>query len=331
MIPDLSVILVTFGTYQTIKYTLATIHAQTIRDRIEVIIIAPTDEATFGLDRTAVNEFSNCRFVGVAETDSLGACCALGFQQAEASFVTQIEDHVFLMPDWAEKVLAVAQANETYAVVGSRFDNANPATLLSQSDFLVSYGEWAAPVDSGVLDLLPGHNSVYRRDVLLAYGDDLPRMLDSQTVLMWDLRSQGHQLYFEADAVLYHMNFSAFEPWLRAVFFAGRILAARRTQGWPTWKRWVYAGGWWLIPLARLWRLRRQMQHTTVYPQIAIVVLAQFFCSAFGELMGYLTGREGGAVRAINRYESDRFRHVNAKDRDIANLNIPPLNLQNQS
>ena len=45
------------------------------------------------------------------------------------------------------------------------------------------------------VDYLPGHNSSYKRDVLLGYGDRLESMMESETVLHWDLRAKGHRLY----------------------------------------------------------------------------------------------------------------------------------------
>ena len=69
--------------------------------------------------------------------------------------------------------------------------NANPDTIVSWADFLVGYGPWARPSIVSERDYLPGHNSSYKRAVLLEYGDALATLMEAETVLMWDLRAKG--------------------------------------------------------------------------------------------------------------------------------------------
>ena len=48
--------------------------------------------------------------------------------------------------------------------------NANPKSAISWANLLIEYGPWLDPAPAGKASHLPGHNSSYKRDVLLGYG-----------------------------------------------------------------------------------------------------------------------------------------------------------------
>jgi hypothetical protein len=201
--------------------------------------------------------------------------------------------------------------------------NANPGSLLSWSDFLIGYGVWSAPIVSGLRDYLPGHNSSYKRDVLLAaYGDRLAHKMTAEVVIHWELRAQGHKLYLNADAKMHHMNFSKWSSWALATFYAGRSFAAVRAEGWPLIKRLLYAAASPLIPLVRMRRIWSTLVMCPVFPQVAPMLLLQFMVSAFGECIGYLLGA-GDVVTALKKLETLRDDHVRSSDRLMENLNLP--------
>src|SRR3972149_511839 len=53
---------------------------------------------------------------------------------------------------------------------------------------------------------IPGHNSAYRRDVLMALQDELPPLLQSEVLLHWRLRQQGHEIGLDPAMKLSHMG-----------------------------------------------------------------------------------------------------------------------------
>ena len=92
--------------------------------------------------------------------------------------------------------------------MGSALTNANPSTRTSWGDFVTSYGAWMVPAPGGQQPFLPGHNCSYKRAVLLALGDELATLLESETVLHYRLAAAGHRLYLEPRARIAHTNFS---------------------------------------------------------------------------------------------------------------------------
>jgi hypothetical protein len=195
--------------------------------------------------------------------------------------------------------------------------NANPATAASWANFLLEYGPWTESATRGAAAHLPGHNSSYRRDLLLAYGEKLDLLMESESILQWDLGRHGHQLLVEPAARTHHLNFSTLSGSIRLRFNGGRQFASMRSAEWPPLKRLLYVLGAPLIPLVRLqrsvallvrWPARRGLL-LRVLPMLAVGVTVD----GLGELVGYALG-PGSSVAILGRIEFDRRRWLARTD-----------------
>ena len=291
-VPNLSVVIATPDHYRTIRKTIGFLRRQTVCRQLELVIVAP-DEATLGVVTEELAEFGSWRVVEIGPGVTIGRANAAGIRAASAPVVALAEDHSFPDPDWAAALIAAHR--QPHVAVGPVARNANPDSVVSQADFCMGYGRWAEPQSAGVQDFLPGHNSSYKRDLLLAYGDRLEAMMEAETVLHWDLRAQGHTLWLEPAARTAHVNFRRWDAWLGAQFHAGRVFAAVRARNWPWWRRVVFVGGSPLIPLVWLWRLW----------QISPALVIGLAVDGLGQLAGYAMG-VGGSARKMARYEFHR-------------------------
>ena len=176
----------------------------------------------------------------MGEMHSVGAAYAAGVHSATAPVVALGEDHSFPHPDWAERLVSAHQ--QPWAAVRPQVCNANPGSSIATADFLIAYGPWSESARSGEVEHLPGHNSSYKRDLLLEYGDSLPGMLEAESVLHWQLRRNGHKLYLETAAKTSHVNISRLVSWASAQYHAGRMFAAFRARN----------EDWTLVPAGRV-------------------------------------------------------------------------------
>lgn len=323
--PELSVILVTPDRYETIRRTVAWLRAQTVRDRIEVVIVAPS-RAGLELDEGELSAFQGFQVVEVGTVRSVAAGNAAGVRCAKAPVVVFGEDHSYPQPGWAEALIDAHRG--PWAAVGPVVANANPRSAVSWADFLPGYGPWLDPTPGGVVSYLPGHNSSYKRDLLLELGDDLDPMLNAESVLHWELGARGHQLYLEPRAKTRHFNFSKLPIYLRATFLHARTFAAERARGgrWRPLRRLAYAGAWPLIPLVRIRRVFRDVGRARehgVMPRVLPPVLLGLVVSALGEAAGYLLG-PGEAPEKVSAFEFHRDRHVTRRDRAAMAAAVPP-------
>jgi len=314
-VPALSVVLACTDRYPTIAATLAHLAHQSIREQIEVLIVARSC-AELELPHAAVAPFWGHQVIEIGAFDSISRANAAGVRRASAPLIAFAEDHCFPEPGWAEALVSAHEG--PYAAVGPVVRNANPATAVSWADYLIGYGPWAYPRPSGEAPFLAGHNSSYKRAALLECGDRLQDMLAAETVLHMELRARGRRLYVCADAVSSHVNFSRARSWLAVQVHNGRVFAAARRREWSTARRALYALASPMIPVVRFARALRSLLALRL-PAIRLVrvlpVLALGLAlDGVGQLLGYTLG-PGDSPRALARYEFRRVDHVRPEER----------------
>ncbi|MGR8980716.1 MAG: glycosyltransferase family 2 protein [Gammaproteobacteria bacterium] len=313
--PAISAVLCCTDNYPTIAATLGCLRAQTICDCIELVIVA-SSEPEVALPADALQGFWGHQIVSIGFIDSIARANAAGIRRARAPIVALCEDHCFPEPEWAA---ALVQAHTgPWAAVGPVIRNANPESAVSWADYLIGYGPWADPAPSGEVSFLPGHNSSYKRTALLAYGERLEGLLESETVLHLDMHSRGERLYLCAEARAAHVNFSKADSWLKVQIHNGRVFAATRAKDWSRARRWFYTAASPLIPPLRCWRAakalmlpgrpRRELFRTL--PMLAVGLILD----GIGQMLGYCKGA-GRSAEVLAKYEFRRIDHVLIADR----------------
>ncbi len=312
--PALAIVIATPDNCDTIRRTLAHLRAQTARGRLELVVVCPS-AASLGLEPADVEGLASYQVVEVGPLGSVAEANAAGVLRARAPLVALAENHSFPNPGWAAALIAAHEG--PWAAVGPAMENANPASAVSWASFLLAYGRWLG-AKAGPIDDLPGHNSSYKRALLVARGKDLDAELQAETALHQALLAEGHGLYLEPAAVTAHMNPSLLPYFLTEMLYAGRRFAATRARRWPAPRRLAYACGAALIPAVRLWRLfpqyRQAGRHKPLPRGTLPVLLVGLATSAWGEMLGYAFG-PGRAAQELSDMELHRGRYVAAGDR----------------
>jgi hypothetical protein len=312
--PALSVVLITPDSFETIRRTVGCLALQTVHDRIELVIVAP-EAAVIDIDETLVAALAGVRVVRMASLTPTGPGRAAGIRGASAPIVAFGEEHCFPSTTWAEALLVAHR--EDVAAVGPAMHNANPDSIVSWADFLIGYGPWAAPVVRHEPDFLPGHNSSYKRAVLVEYGDALDTLMEAETVLMWDLRGKGHRLLLEPAAQTSHTNFGLWSSWLPVMFLNGRAFADTRAAGWPLARRLAFVAASPMIPLVRLKRMlghaRRLGRGAPFLARVIPTLTIGLVLDGIGQLAGYALGA-GDAHSKLAAYEWHRMKHTGRGD-----------------
>ena len=312
----LSVVLVTPHHYDTLRKTVQHLRAQTVSDQIELVIVAPS-LAKLGFNETDRHGLGHVQVIETSTRQTLGFAKAAGVRAATAPIVAFAEDHCYPEPDWAEALIEAHRG--PWAAVGPAIGNANPLGLVSWANLLIAYGHWLDPAKSGVIDDVPGHNSSYKRDILLQYGDELNSIMGREGSLHADLRKKGHQLYLAAEARACHLNPTRATAWVPLRFNAGRLFAAVRAKSgnWSPLRRALYIAGAPLIPLMRLPQLMRFLRasgrQSQLFPRILPILLFALIIHSVGEVAGYILG-EGHTRERLANFEFDRMRQITRRD-----------------
>ncbi len=315
--PALSVILATSGRFANIAATVHHLARQTVAARIELVVLAP-DVSDFGLPPEVRAAFHGAQLLGLGRLTNVAHANAAGVRHATAPVVVFAEDHAYPEPEWAEALLA--RHDEGWAVVGPVVRNGNPGTTASWADYIPGYGLWPFGCRGGPVSLLPGHNSSYKRVLLLAEGEKLEEKLEAEAAFHEELAARGEGLFLEDRAVISHLSFASWRPLLTAQFHHARLYAARRRERWNAWRARGYALGSFILPFLRLARLLRKNVSFPARPSRTRIIAGIFLTltvDAAGQAVGYLTG-PGHAVEHLTGYEYDRGRYDEGTGRPAA-------------
>ncbi len=307
--PDMSVVLPT-DALETIRETVGCLCRQSVADRLELVIVT-TSAAPLVVTDEMRDRLGAIQVVIVTE-DSLNELYrarAAGVRAARAPIVVFGETHSFPEPGWAKALIDAHRGS--LAAVGPAMICANPQSAMSWSNFFIDFGEWIERWQAGPTERLPGHNTAYRRDLLLAYGASLDDALASEWHLQADLRAGGHQLLYEPAARTRHLNVVGLAS-IRARFDHARVWAVWRCRSWSRPHRFVYAAGAPLIPFRRFPGVFREVTRAGRGFDVRLFVLLWVglaACSA-GELVGYAMRQPGASGRRFARSELHRSRYA---------------------
>jgi len=314
--PELSAIAVG-DTAECLRPLLRSLDRQTAKGRLELVVVAPAD-AHDEIERHAPSGLAGLRLVDCSRIEALPPARVQGILAASAPVVTLTETHCFPAPDWAAAL--IERHREDCAAVGPTFDNANPATARSWANLVIDYGPFLAGPqrrEPEASEDLPGHNSSYKRDVLLAaYGDELADPLEFESVLHADLRRRGYRLVLEPRARVAHVNVTSIGSWAPERWCAGRLYGGTRSREWPVPRRAAYALAWPLIVAVRLPRVLRHARsigRPGLTGRVTAPVFAGLVLQSLGEAAGYLAG-PGSASHDIIDIELHRFDHLTRRD-----------------
>lgn len=313
---SLSAIIISPDGLAAVRRLVGHLAEQTARWEMELVFVFP-ESADRLLDEPMVEEFAAVQVITVENMVSTSVARAAGIRAATAPIVVMTEDHSIPEPGWAEALIEAHNGN--WAVVGPSVKNGNPDSLLSWANLAIEYNDWLHPVPAGEIAHLPGHNSAYKRDILMQfYDDDLESWFDSESVLHWDMRSRGYRLAADPAAVTRHWNFSKFWPTMELRWYAGRQFAGSCKLRWSRPRSLLYFFGSPLIPFVRLYRIVKQLRvperSARMLPRLIPVCLFLLGVEAAGAAAGFLLG-QGSSNEYIAKIDFHREDNMNARDR----------------
>ncbi len=312
-LPRLSVVLAT-DSYETIRPVVRHLQRQTIRDQIEIVIVAE-GALSPAPEESEIGGFARVHVLTVGSISPIGPARAAGVRATRAPLVFVGETHTYAHPAWAETLVRAHGAPWAGVVPG--FGNANPRGPLSWALFLLDYGRWLHVLPAGESAIAPTHNGAFSRQVLLDLGENLDRALHQGDYLTVLLRAAGHRIYFEPAARIDHLNVSRWRPWVQERWHGGRMLAGRRANRWSLQRRLVYFCGAPLIPFLLTLRLRRVLATAWRGGMLPAGTFGALFAagvvSGAGEMVGYLLGPGEGAEPLMLELELHKARYASRR------------------
>jgi Glycosyl transferase family 2 len=307
---ELSVILVNKYGFLRLQRILESLAAQSLASQLEVIVVSPFEAPGGGSEWP----FARIRYVKCGRVDSLGPARAAGAQACSTPYLVFGEDHCFPHAGWAEALLA--RLRQDWTGVGPVIQNHNPATWISQADWLLNYAGFAYSA-GGPTNYIPPHNSAYDTAALKALGPDLAELLQMDHHLQERLLSNGGRLFLEPLAQAAHTNLSRPLAHWASQFHGSRVYGATRAlhMGWPLHRRVVYAAAFPAIAALRLARACMLFSNWRAFAVLPLLAVAATL-AGLGEASGYVFGL-GSALLSRADEELDRPSGIVASEQHL--------------
>lgn len=316
--PRMSVIIVT-DAYATIREVVDLLAAQSVHERIELVLLTTDGEALRGEvdeDRGGIDRLAGIQIIEVPSLSPLAAARVVGISAARAPLVVIGETHTYPRPGWAEGLIRAH--DRSWDVVTPAFDSANPEDgAWSWAAFLADYGSWGVGRPAGPITAWPGHNSAYDREALLEFGDRLEFALLRGDELWQGILGRGRRVYFEPEARIDHLNVARGGAWFRERILVGRVIAGSRAARWPIARRVAYALAapaiaavliWRVLPALR-WASRRHRLPAGTAPALFLGQCVR----AASEMVTYITGSTDEDEVRMTDYEVRKIDYVGDK------------------
>ncbi len=311
----MAVVLAT-DTYETVRPVIRRLGEQTVKHRLEVVIVAPLPPGALEAHREELDGFAAVRLVPVAPSVGLAAARAVGIRAATAPVVFIGETHTYPQPGWAAALLAAFEG--PWATVVPAITNANPNGPVSWAAYVSDYGRWGEGRAQGEIPEALIYNAAYRRHVLVELGDGLEAALDTYSEALWPaLRRRGHRAYFEPGARIAHLNVGRLGPYVHEKLLAGFILGSLRAARWPWWRRLLYILASPLIALVLVARLREPARRIGRAQRLPLgtrpMIVVGAVLRAVGEAVAYAGAAPAAAEARMTEIELHKVAYASRR------------------
>ena len=237
-LPQVSIVLIIGPLRERAARCLASILSQVNIDQAVVLLFDTAPDAHPPL---AGSEHHVVRTQPVRDIPALSRLRVEAIETARGAIVAFVEDHTVVVPGWLGAILQGIQAG--HAAVGGEPGTLNPGVGISDIIMLINYGLYRPTPEPREFSRLPEHNSAYRRDLMLSFGELLPTLITNEVLLGWKLLEKGHTRLLDPAAKFLHFNEETLDTVMRSYYYWNRCFGHNRAFvfGWPRWRRLLQA------------------------------------------------------------------------------------------
>ena len=294
---DLSVIVIILKGGNSLRRCLQELERQ--GDGVTMEIIVPCDGSLQGL-ATLRAEFPKVEFLSLDGKRTFAELRALGVQKSRSPVVAVTEDQCRPHPDWCKEILQSHQ--QSHAAVGGPVEKDVPDTVLSWAFFFVDYVRYMNPMPEGPTNNLTDCNVSYKREILETISDIWKKEFHEPEV-HHALQERKHVLWFSPRMMVYQRRHLRLGEALKDRLDFGRLFGSGRAQELSVLPRLVYAIMSLMLPPLTVGRVVQNVfTKKRCIPELfrALPVVILLNCVwAFGECLGYLTGRSASSLTPV--------------------------------
>ena len=257
-------------------------------ENVEIIVTHNSiDESLSDL----IAEYADVCFIEFPEKAPLPVLWAAGIARASGEIIAITDSSCVVAENWISAIFAAHQSDSP--VIGGAVEMSEGKKLVDWAAYFCEYGQFMKPLAAGAVEVLPGNNISFKRDVL----EKNKQFIENEfwkTYLCQQLQAEGIQLISAPSILVYYTKSFKFLPFLVRRFHHGRCFAGMRIKSETVFKRLLYAVGTIFLPFVFFIRiitpvLQKRRFWREFFLSLPISILAILLWS-IGETFGYIAG-----------------------------------------
>ena len=282
--PALSIVIVTLGGVRELGVALPGILAQTIANKIELLVVARSGSVTSS-DLAEISGLHSVRLIELPSIGNRGRDAAAGVAEAGSPFIALHENHTRAEPETFERLIAAFRPGD--AALCPVIYPANGDMIWGNAMYAIAHADAAPPNTDRDRATLTLHNAVYRTELLRPFGEKLA----SESRVQTELGAMGKSLRFLPGTVVWHINEARPKRVLGDSFALGRDFGYTRSRAMGLYER---AGRAALLPAIAAKNMLRCMANShrsaatrQIFLRSTLPVMGAALAFATGEVRGY--------------------------------------------
>ncbi|MBI4590751.1 MAG: glycosyltransferase [Candidatus Rokubacteria bacterium] len=290
---ELTVVVVMLAGREPLIHCLNALSRQAGAPAMEIIV--PYDARLADAGSLAAR-FPSADFIALEGRRTYAELRALGVRRARGALVALTEDHCTPDPDWCARIVEAHRA--PHAAIGGAVEK-GPDTTVSWAVYLYDFSRYMTPLREGPARYLTDCNVSYKRAALGSIAE-VWREEFHETAVNWALEARGETLWLSPRIIVRQQRTLRLVAAVRDRYAFGRLFASTRVAGATACRRAFYAGFSFLLPPLLVGRIAanvfRKRRHAGQLLRAAPALLLLTTAWAWGELVGYTTGRPGSSL-----------------------------------
>ncbi len=257
-------------------------------ENVEIIVTHNSISQRNAVGTTALRDICIIEF---PEKTTLPVLWAAGIARASGEIIAITDSSCVVAENWISEIFAAHQSDSP--VIGGAVEMSEGKKLVDWAAYFCEYGQFMKPFAAGAVEVLPGNNISFKRDVLEKHSQFVENEF-WKTYLCQQLQAEGIELISAPSMLVYYTKSFKFLPFLVRRFHHGRCFAGMRIKSKTVLKRFLYAVGTIFLPFVFFIRiitpvLQKRRFWRKFISALPISVLAIFLWS-IGETFGYIAG-----------------------------------------
>jgi hypothetical protein len=268
--------------------SLESLDQQSCRDEIEIILV---DRCGDSVRDFVGQRYPSVKLIKASPETTIPKLRALAFRETSGDIVAVLEDHCIVESDWARCMIEAHQSE--YSVIGGSIENTACDKLIDWASFFCEYSQATKPLPEGEVNILPGNNVSYKRQIIEHFRD----VIDAG---VWDftlhehIKNAGISLYSIPSITVYHKMSASLGWFISQKFHLARSFAGMRFTNSSGFQRVLYGAGSVLLPviLAKrivtcVWKKGKNRRELFLSLPFLLLLLVSW---GIGEFVGYIFG-----------------------------------------